>query len=427
MTIPKQRKARKPKEKTPLKSAWILKNVKLASDLRSKEREFHGLEREFIGYQESLLSDYEKSKDLKHPRDMGDARESILQKFLQTSGCIPKKYGVSDISARVISPYGQSSKELDIVFYDTQNSISLMRRQGVYEAFPIESVHGVIQIKSKLTKDEIRNGLENISSFKKLRHSRGTQSQSSGFGILFAYDSDMEWKDIVNEIAQYAKTTDPNIWTNAIFILNQGTILHGTEKAGYISNQDIKKITDVKMYGQPDHTNGCLFTFYTVLMQLLSNTKSRWVNINEYFRLPLVAGDYSYRFAFGASSEIANCEKHGAVQKKFSEQNMSKIMSFAEMAEPINWIKATDIAYGRENENEEQYARQPTNVRIYNPENLALSAILLAETQIAEQIVFMLAYDDIDCEGMRVWIPHYYVYKENLYEPCKQCSKRKRK
>ena len=48
--------------------------VERAIALRSKFAAFHGLEREFIYFQSRMLSDFEESGDIKHPRDIGDAR-----------------------------------------------------------------------------------------------------------------------------------------------------------------------------------------------------------------------------------------------------------------------------------------------------------------------------------------------------------------
>jgi hypothetical protein len=69
--------------------------AKRAIDLRSTDREFHGLEREFRHYQSQMLADFERSKDMKHPRDVGDAREEILRRFIINSGHFPSRYGVS--------------------------------------------------------------------------------------------------------------------------------------------------------------------------------------------------------------------------------------------------------------------------------------------------------------------------------------------
>jgi hypothetical protein len=148
--------------------ASLLEQAKRAIAVRSRDREFHGLEREFLYHQSQMLLDFEKSKDIHHPRDVGDAREEILRKFFKESGYLPARFAVSDNRARVASTTGHVTGEIDIVFHDPVNSMSLMRRDSVYEVLPVESVYGVIQIKSRLNKKEIKLGLENVASFKRL-------------------------------------------------------------------------------------------------------------------------------------------------------------------------------------------------------------------------------------------------------------------
>jgi hypothetical protein len=134
---------------------YLLDEARRAIALRTKDREFHGLEREFLYLQARMLVDYDETKDIQHPRDLGDTREQILRKFLLNSGYLPKRYGVSELRARVASTTGHVTGEMDIVLYDPLDSISLMNREGVYQAFPVESVYGVIQVKSRLNKKEI--------------------------------------------------------------------------------------------------------------------------------------------------------------------------------------------------------------------------------------------------------------------------------
>jgi len=146
--------ARPAEEDWPAKEArWkslFVDRAKRAIALRSKDREFHGLEREFRGYQAQMTLDYELTKDVKHPRDLGDTRETILRKFLASSGCLPSRYGVSDRSVRVASTTGHMSREIDIALFDAAEAISLMNRQDVYQVLPVENVFGIIQVKSRL-------------------------------------------------------------------------------------------------------------------------------------------------------------------------------------------------------------------------------------------------------------------------------------
>ena len=215
---------------------WLISEAKRAIALRSKDREFHGLEREFHYYQEQMIAEYDRSKDIKHPRDVGDAREEILRKFLAETGLVPRRYSVSGSKTRVASSTGHSSAEMDVVLYDRDDSISLMRRDGGYQVLPVESVYGIIQVKSRLTKAAIKGGLENIASFKtliKVQEPTGgivvinTNKSSKGFGVLFAYDSDLEWGDIVQEIQLFADSSRRSVLCNAVYILKKGFFLHG--------------------------------------------------------------------------------------------------------------------------------------------------------------------------------------------------------
>jgi hypothetical protein len=90
--------------------AFLTDKVQRAIKLRSKDREFHGLNREFIHHKSQMLADFERSKDVKHIRDVGDAREQILRKFLSDSGYLPARYG-SDVSrhdrALIYVPWSQ--------------------------------------------------------------------------------------------------------------------------------------------------------------------------------------------------------------------------------------------------------------------------------------------------------------------------------
>lgn len=412
------KKVKKPSKKAiskkPLKAAWLGQQVKVVGELRSKDREFHGLEWEFIAHQERLLFEFNKSSPLKHPRDKGDAREAIIHTFLQKAGYIPNRYGVSVESTRVFSPSGHSSKEIDILVYDALDGFSLMAQPGGYTAYPTESVYGVIQVKSKLTKEEIRKGLDNIASYKKLTDSRGQR----GFGILFAYACDLEWKEIVDAIESYSKNISNTQWCNAVFILNNGMIMHGEENMGTTVNSHLEKIRALQMHGRPDHTGICLLMFYGTLMTLLKERRLPELELEQYLRLPLVAGDYSYSFSHGPFAEMAKCAKHQQYQRRLSAGTIEKIVTAATACEPINVWKATDIAHGKAGDNEEQYRKQPDLVRIYNPDNLPLSKILIFEDQPGKP----LAFDDIQCCGMRILVPHYYSVKEQIFEPCPKCK-----
>ena len=84
-----------------------------------------------------MIEAFEKTKKIKHPRDVGTAREEIVRTFLTRTGLLPARYAVSDTSVRVASTTGHLSKELDLLIIDSLDSISLMREDRVYDVFPV--------------------------------------------------------------------------------------------------------------------------------------------------------------------------------------------------------------------------------------------------------------------------------------------------
>lgn len=413
----------------------LVDQAKRALALRSKDREFHGLEREFRDHQAQMIVDYDRTKDLKHPRDLGDSREQILRKFLSSSGYLPSRYAVSDRSVRVVSTTGHMSREIDIAIFDKLDAITLMNREDVYQVLPLENVYGVIQIKSRLTADTIQDGLANLASFKSLNRqslppghfsiSIGPKKSDRGFGLLFAYDSDLSLVDVMAEIKRFSEQHKHREWANFAFVLNKGFVFHGQENACIFANEAIEAIQSLQMQGRPDRDGLGLYSFYSLLLELLRNTGTRPAAIDSYLRLPLVADDYSYSFSMGMFREFGVCPEHGDFARKIAPDQLEKLVKWCRTSQPINWVRAHHIAYGQPEE-QAAYARQPGEVYIYNPQGLPLSEILTAPTPspIGEGIVRSLAYDAIETDGMSILIPLLYTVTEGIVSDCPGCTKR---
>ena len=404
--------------------ARMLEFSKRVIALRSKDREFHGLDREFHYSQAQLTKDYLESKDVHHPRDVGAVRECALRSHLQ-SGFLPKRYGVSDRSLRVAATSGHLSKELDIALFDPIDSFSLMRRKDVFEVLPVESIFGVIQVKSRLSKKELASALDNIASFKSLNPAHASradlddmQVSTRGFGLIFAYETEMAWLDITQQVNEFAKTHPARLWPNAIFILNVGIIGLGDFPNICFHNSDIEAIASPGASGRQDQGD-FLLSFQSILMGLLRATHISPPPFDAYMKLPLVAGDQSYQFGFGQFSEIGKCETHGDYARRISADKLATLTSWCKGANPINWMKATDIALGKPGDDEERYALQPQFVRIYNPDDLPLTQIL-TYTRIPSSV----AYQIVNTEGMSILLPDHYSSKGEFINTCPACKKK---
>jgi len=383
--------------------------------VRSKDREFHGLEREFLYAQAELLQLYEKSKDIKHPRDVGNAREAILGRFLATSGHLPKKYSVSNTSVRVASTEGFISREIDILIFDTETSVVLMQREDAYQVYPVESAYGVIQVKSKLTRQELSKGFENIASFKRLRKVDTRDARSErGFGMIFAYDSDLEWMQLVDAVKDLAAESPRSVLPNLVVVLNKGYFLFGEDGASKLRNVEIESTQDLKVFGNPDRRGSCLYDVYLALMTLLRDGEAPPVPVERYFSLPLTAGKYSYEFAYGFVSELGTCKDHGDYLRKINEKAFEKILVFCRAEQPIQYLEALSQAYG--DRWIAQAGRSSRLISIYNPECLPLSEILITSNG-------FLTFDEIVTSGTHILIPIYYSVKEGIVSGCRACAK----
>src|SRR5450830_224147 len=116
------------------------------------------VKRIFRGVSAKLLSDFNVSAMYEHQGNKGSFREGALRDFL-VSDRMPSKYGLG--TGEIVSSHGEVSKQSDLIVFDRLNSIPLLYSDTV-QVFPVESVYGVVEVKSKLSKDELLKALENI-------------------------------------------------------------------------------------------------------------------------------------------------------------------------------------------------------------------------------------------------------------------------
>jgi hypothetical protein len=206
---------------------FFVSSAKRMIAVRNKDREFHGLQREFMYAQAQMLLDYEKSKDIKHPRDVGSAREAILGRFLDASGYLPKKYSIANTSVRVALSEGFTSQELDLLILDSQTSIASCsvrtHIRSIRSRPPTESC----RLNQNLRRRSSAKAFANIASYKRLKKTGVSRSRHErGFGIVFAYDSDVEWLELARESRSLATATRLSLARNLIVVLTRGFLFH---------------------------------------------------------------------------------------------------------------------------------------------------------------------------------------------------------
>ena len=153
----------------------------------------------FRGIAENMLTDFSKiQSQIQHAGERGAQREETLKKFLETY--LPKRYGVG--TGQIINNKDQVSRQCDIVIYDALNCPLLLIKPD-YQLFPIEAVCAVIEVKSTLNANTLRDCVNNIESFKQLYRSA---KQLDGFTypgyFIFSYSTDYQKANAIDTISR---------------------------------------------------------------------------------------------------------------------------------------------------------------------------------------------------------------------------------
>jgi len=166
-----------------------------------------------------LSADFEDSKLFDHSGDKGEFREQIVGRFLRPF--LPDCYGIG--SGQVFAADDEASKQIDIVIYDAIFSNVLFRDAG-NSLFPSESVYGTVEVKSRLSTEELEDSIANIESVKCLSRSSsdmcdilpfrrirvgagltyGREMRNPYLGIIFAYGG-LTAETVTKELNQHLR------------------------------------------------------------------------------------------------------------------------------------------------------------------------------------------------------------------------------
>jgi hypothetical protein len=130
----------------------------------------------------------------------GEGNENVLRDLLIRF--IPKRYGVG--TGVVIDQHGISSRQCDIVIYDTFLYPPILSLTHSH-LFPVDIVYATIEVKTTLDSQSAKEALQNVASVRRLDYIRqdfGAISAKAGeyivgiyrstppIGVVFAYNSD---------------------------------------------------------------------------------------------------------------------------------------------------------------------------------------------------------------------------------------------
>jgi len=178
--------------------------------------------------------DYLKSTN-PHYAERGAEAEEILKRFLNDH--IPKRYAAS--SAIIIDNENRISRQVDVAVYDAINS-PIYRKDERIMILPSDNVAAAIEVKSNLTKIELKDADEKISLLKSLKKTEVTNVDQpvtlgeltiiTTMGVVFAFNSSSSLKTLSENMLEINKEIPSNRWIDLIVVLDVGIITYGMKQ-----------------------------------------------------------------------------------------------------------------------------------------------------------------------------------------------------
>lgn len=253
----------------------------------------------FAQISQQLRLEFEKTAQVSHSGGKGTLREDAFAKFLEEY--LPSRYAVG--RGEVVSAQNSVSGQLDVVIYDPSHCPVLLKSSS-HAVYPVESVFGVVSIKSTLDSTQLRDAYENIASAKRLVDQRGFQmSPSSGMavgmaapqivGVVFAYQAGRSLEAVAAQVRQLDEELGGNLHLRPDFVVVLGEGIVGPRAQ---LRTDFNFCTWPK---EPEERSALRLTRrHTLLrayLQILAELNAltlRELNLQEYLKMPMKIGKF---------------------------------------------------------------------------------------------------------------------------------------
>lgn len=217
----------------------------------------------FSSVSKKMQIDFEDiTSKINHNVEKGTARENMLEFYLK--GYIPEKYCFA--KGTIVDCKDVQSKQVDIIIHDKFITPYLVDMDST-KIIPIESVYSVIEVKSTLSKEELRKSIKNIESVRKLEKKTITGISYPTAGLIFAYDSDSSLDAIYKNLVTLSNEVGHENRVSCVCVLSKGIIIP-VDKNGM--NQVSLIPSNNTVYAMINNSSDSLLLFYLILTQILN-------------------------------------------------------------------------------------------------------------------------------------------------------------
>jgi hypothetical protein len=226
---------------------------------------------------------------IEHRPSKGRAREEIVAKFLERY--LPSTVRVAQ-SAEIVTADGDVSGEVDIVICDP--GAPRLYDERAFRVLPIESVYGVVEVKSMLRPGDVAAaaaGIRRVKTLRRLAHRpqvgpvvRGTTLYGRQWteyfptlGHIFAFTSG-DLSAIAKALSEDEREVPYEHRVDAVYLLDKGLIVRQSPKTLAVAHTP-SKTTQVGMIRSDNPLRGMLLQLHA----LYSATWNTGVDLTKYF------------------------------------------------------------------------------------------------------------------------------------------------
>ena len=177
-----------------------------------------------------LRQDFEEIQNNNpHAAESGAEAELILKAFLKDR--LPRRFDIE--TGLVVGQDGTVSRQTDLIIFDALNS-PVYRKGPKIHILPRDNVAAVIEVKSKLNKDQLKDAAKKIASVKTLRPTPITNIDqpvtfsdmimTNTLGCVFAFDSYTSLVALADNLKEINSEYDSSDWIDLVVILDKGYI-----------------------------------------------------------------------------------------------------------------------------------------------------------------------------------------------------------
>jgi uncharacterized protein DUF6602 len=178
-----------------------------------------------------LRQDFREREVIPHNQLKGDEAAGLVRDFLNDR--LPKRFSAG--SGFIIDPGDRISKQTDLIIYDAFNCPTYRASEtaGIY---PSDNVAAIVEVKSVLDKDRLREAHENILAAKRLSKTKEIDTpylqHRQTLGCVFAFESSITLDKIAEHLKGLYSESGLGAHVDHLVVLDRGVVTLGISLRG---------------------------------------------------------------------------------------------------------------------------------------------------------------------------------------------------